>query len=100
LQELIAGAVTERVVDALEVIEIDEQRRHRCLAATRACEHLLDTIQDQRPIRQAGQRVVCRQERKLFICSLALDFEALAHPHEAELKTQLQDAQSLSKRLG
>ena len=30
-QELIAGAVAERLVDALEVVEIDEQRRHGVL---------------------------------------------------------------------
>src|ERR1039458_4034175 len=106
-QEFVADTVTERVVDRLEVVEIDEQRRHRGLAATRAREHLLDTVQDQRPIREPCQRVVCRQERKLllaprelFVCALALGLEALAHSNEAELETQLQDAQSLGERLG
>ena len=74
------------------------------LAASRAREHLLDAIQDQRPVRQAGQRVVGRQERKLllasrelFIRAPALGLKALAHPHEAELEAQLQDVQGLRR---
>ncbi len=87
LQQLVAGAVAERVVDALEVVEVDEQRRHRRLAATRAGEHLLDAVEDQRAVRQAGQRVVGGQERELLLAPrellvgpLALGLEALAHP--------------------
>ena len=106
-QEFVADTVTERVVDGLEVIQVDEQRRHRRLAAARAREHLLDAIQDQRPVREPGQRVVGRQEgklllaaRELFIRSLALGLKGLAHPHEAELETQLQDAQGLGESLG
>ena len=34
LQQLVADAVPERVVDALEVVEVDEQRRDRRLAAS------------------------------------------------------------------
>ena len=48
LQEFIADAVAERVVDVLEVVEVDEQRRHRRLAATRAREHLLDAVRGSR----------------------------------------------------
>ena len=73
----------------------------------RAREHLLDAVQDQRPVRQAGQSVVCGKERKLllaplelFIRALALDLKALAHPQEAELEAQLQDVQSLGEHLG
>ena len=99
LQQFVAGAVTERVVDRLEVVEVDEQRRDRRLLASRAREHLLDTIQDQRPVGQARQRVVRRQERKFFICLLALGLEGLAHPHEAELEAQLNYAQRLIERL-
>ena len=65
-QQLIADAVAERVVDALEVVDVDEQRRHRRLVAGGAREHLLDAIQDQRSVRQPRQRVVRRQERKLL----------------------------------
>ena len=106
-QQFIADAVPERVVDRLEVVEVDEQRRDRCLAAARAREHLLDAVEDQRPVREPGQRIVGRQERELllaprelFVGPPALDLEALAHPHEAELEAQLQDVQRLGERLG
>ena len=53
----------------------------------RAREHLLDAVEDQRPVRQPGQRVVGRQERELLLAarelligSLALGLKALAHP--------------------
>ena len=106
-QELIADAVAERVVDRLEVVEIDEQRRHRRLTAARAGEHLLDAVQDQCAVGEPGQRVVRRQEGKLLLTPLelligspTLDLETLAHPHEAELEAQLQNAQGLGERLG
>jgi hypothetical protein len=66
-QQFVADAVAERVVDALEVVEVDEQRRHGRLVAARAREHLLDAIEDQRPVRQSSQRVVGGQERKLLL---------------------------------
>ncbi len=60
-----------------------------------------------RPVRQAGQRVVGREERELLLAarqllvgSLALGLKALAHPHEAELEAQLEDVQSLRQRIG
>ena len=63
------------------------------LAARAAREHLLHAVEDQRPVRQARERVVGRQEpelllaaRELFVGSLALGVEALGHPHEAELE--------------
>ncbi len=99
--------MTERVVNGLEVVEIDEQCRNRRLAASRTREHLLYTIQDEGPVRQPGQRVVGRKERKLllapleiFICSLALHLKALAHPKNAELQAQLQQVQGLGESVG
>jgi hypothetical protein len=101
-QQLVADAVTERVVDGLEVVEVDEQRRHRRLAATRACEHLRHAIQDQGPVGKAGERIVRGEERELplaplelLVGALALALEALAHLYEAELQAQLHDVQRL-----
>ena len=56
LQQLVADRVAERVVDRLEVVEVDEQRRHRGLLARGAREHLLDAVDDQRPVRKVGER--------------------------------------------
>ena len=77
-QQLVADVVPERVVDALEVVEVDEQRRHRRLAARRAREHLLDAVEDQRPVRQSRQRVVRRQERELLLAARELLVGSLA----------------------
>ncbi len=59
--------MAQRVVDALEVVEVHEQRRHRCLAAHRAGEHLLDAVEDQRAIWQAGERIMGGKEAKLLL---------------------------------
>ena len=103
-QELISDAVTERVVDALEVVQVDEQRGDRSLGAGRAREHLLDAVKDQRAVRQARQGVVRGKERELLATAAellvgapALGLEALAHPHQAELQAQLQDVQGLGE---
>ena len=52
--------MAERVVDVLELVEIDEQRRAGRSRAAVAGQQLLDPVHDQRPVRQAGQRVVQR----------------------------------------
>ncbi len=59
-EQSVAGLVAERVVDVLEVVEVDEQRRTRRPVALAAGEELLDAVHDQRPVRQVGQRVVQR----------------------------------------
>jgi hypothetical protein len=71
-QQLVPGVVTQRVVDALEVVQIDEQRRDRRVVATRAHQHLLDAVEDQRPVRQPRQRIVGGHERELLIRAMAL----------------------------
>src|SRR5580692_3447375 len=105
-QEFIADTMTERVVDGLEIVNVDEQRRHRCLVARGARQHLLDAIEDQRPVRQASQRVVRSEKRKLlltasqlFVCALALTLKRFTHADEAELETHLQHAESLRECL-
>ena len=57
-QEPVAGLVTEGVVDVLEVVEVDEQRRPTGAVAAVADQQLLDAVHDQRPVRQPGQRIV------------------------------------------
>ncbi len=60
MQQLVAGLVAERVVDLLEAVEVDEQRRALGAAPAGAREHLLDPVEDQRPVGQTGERVVQR----------------------------------------
>ena len=59
-EQPVAGVVAERVVDVLEVVEVDEQRGAGRAVAAVAGEQLLDAVHDQRAVRQAGQRVVQR----------------------------------------
>ncbi len=106
-QQLVADAVTERVVDALEVVEVDEQRRHRRLAAARAHQHLLHAVEDQRTVGQARERVVGGHEGELLLAAtellvgaLALGLEGLAHAHERHVEAALQHRDgSLENRL-
>ncbi len=56
LEQLVADGVPERVVDALEVVEVDEH--HRDLVARAGLERLAHLLAEQRAVGQAGQRVV------------------------------------------
>jgi hypothetical protein len=94
--------VAERVVDRLEVVEIDEQGGERSLVAARTHHQLLDAIEDQGPVRKAGERVVRSEERELALAVLellirgsALVLEGLAHPHERHVEAALQHRERL-----
>ena len=64
-QQLVAGGVPEGVVDVLEAVDVDVQRRDRDLLPARAGEHLLGAVERQHAVGQAGQRVVQRLVAKL-----------------------------------
>ena len=53
-EQPVAGGVAERVVDLLEVVEVEE-RDHRSLAAG---ERLGDPLLEQRAVREPGERVL------------------------------------------
>jgi hypothetical protein len=61
LQQLVAGIVTEGVVDPLEVIEIEEQARDVRAVSLRLGEDLLQPLVEQRSIRQSGENVMLRE---------------------------------------
>ncbi|MEH2619087.1 hypothetical protein V1285_004033 [Bradyrhizobium sp. AZCC 1620] len=71
LQKFIADMVSERVVDALELIDIDIEQRE-LLAADGLAEFALDLLAEQYPVRKVGQRVVMRQMRDLLVGKPAL----------------------------
>ena len=60
-QELIAGIVTEGVVDVLEVVEVELQDRDQRAVAARLAEGHLEAQPEQGPVGEAGQRIVVRQ---------------------------------------
>ena len=57
-QQLVADLVAEAVVDQLEVVEIEEQDRAQRLLAPEAGQRVLEPVDEQHPVGQAGQRVV------------------------------------------
>jgi hypothetical protein len=106
LQQFVAGAVAEGVVDVLEVVEVEEERGGGGLVAARAGQHLLGAVEDQGPVRQAGERVVGGEEGEFLLApvqflvgALALGLEALAHPHQVELEAELQQVHRFRQRL-
>ena len=60
LQHAIANRVTERVVDELELIDVEEENGRTALGALRVRQRHGDAIAEQRAVRQSGQRVVIR----------------------------------------
>ena len=87
-QQLVADGMAERVVDALEAVEVDEHRRRVDPVAAGVDEHLLGAIHDQRAVGETGQRVVQRLVAEL--AGLLLDHPQRAgaaagqHLHEQE----------------
>ena len=54
-EQAVAFTVSERVVDRLEAVEIDEEQRHRL--GLRACQRKLQAIHHRAPAQRAGHRV-------------------------------------------
>ena len=76
-QQFVAGAMTEAVVDELEVVEIDESQRALGRPPLRQTQHLLQTVLQQVPVGQAGERIVRRLVFQLLavivLCRHVLD---------------------------
>ena len=64
--------MAESVVDRLEVVEIHEEDTHRLLVASPDLHQLCGPVQEQRPVRQAGERVMQRLISKLRLKFLAI----------------------------
>ena len=71
LQQFVADMVSERVVDALEFVDVDIEQGE-LLAADGLLKLALDLFAEQHPVRQVGQRVVMREMRDLFVGEPAL----------------------------
>ena len=54
-QQRVADAVAERVVDGLEVVDVDEQHGERSPSSAQLLAHALH---EQRAVREVGERVV------------------------------------------
>ena len=60
-QQLVAAGMTERVVDLLELVEVDEQQRRQLLGAVLDRQQASDLVAEIDPVGQRGQFVVARQ---------------------------------------
>lgn len=58
LEQPVTGGVAEAVVDHLEVVQVDEQHRERDSQPSQAPQSLLDPVEQERPVGQAGEPVV------------------------------------------
>ena len=67
-EQLVAGTVAEAVVHELEVVEVDEgDGRDRRVGPADAGQRVLDPVEEQRPVRQPGERVVERLVAQLVL---------------------------------
>src|SRR5260221_301369 len=66
LQQLVADMMPERVIDALELVDIDIEQSE-LLAPAGSLERALDLLAEQHPVRQVGQRVVLRKMRDFLV---------------------------------
>ena len=62
--------MTVRVVDDLEVVEVDEQQRQLPWLAFHAQQRLGQSVDQQYPVRQPGQRIVHRLVGEFVLCAL------------------------------
>jgi hypothetical protein len=71
-EHLVAGGVPEAVIDVLEVVHVQEQDRHGQAVAPAADERMFDAVAEERPVGQAGERVVEGLVLELRLEGLAL----------------------------
>ena len=72
LQQPVAGIVAERVVDVLEVVQVEEHDRDRALPALRERERVLHAVAEQVAVGEQRQRIVEGQLAQLLLERLAL----------------------------
>ena len=67
LQQAVTHLVTECIVDGLETVQFHEQHPRAPLAPARARQRLFQAIEQQRAVRQLGERVVLRHEGQTLL---------------------------------
>ncbi len=83
-QQAVADAVAERVVDALEMVEVEEHHRQVLAVALRQAQGKVEVILQQQAVGQAGQLVEMREQADALIGLLpggdvVLDRQIVAH---------------------
>ena len=86
LQHLVAHGMTETVVDLLELIEVYIEHRKQLPAAADTAQGLLETVEEQLPVRQAREQIMIGQV--LQVAGLLLQLQGLAPDQGAEQQHQ------------
>jgi hypothetical protein len=72
-QHVVARAVAEAVVEALEAVEVDEQHGDDAVLVAAPPQRVLEAVVEHRPVRQAREVVVDGQVGELNLSALAID---------------------------
>ena len=92
-EKLVARRVSERVVDALEVVEVEEHDRERLAAPLRVEDRERKPVVEENPIRQIGERVVVRLVPALLLGAFAVgDVDEAAFHHRFAPTLGLEEA--------
>ena len=83
LQQAVADEVPQRIVDALEVVEVDEQQRQRRVGRARPLDLPAQPFHERHAVRQAGERVVVREVMDARLRGVAV--AQVAHHRHAQL---------------
>ena len=78
LQQFIAGAVAEAVVDVLEMVEVEEQECALFAGAASALDGVLEARDQKQPVRQSGQEIVLHE---IFQLGFLLPEETVGRQH-------------------
>src|SRR6202011_1821185 len=69
-QDAVADAVTERVVDRLEPVEVDVEQGETAIVERRRFQYGVEALFEREAIRQAGQTVAMRRIEQLLLSAL------------------------------
>lgn len=72
LEDPVADRMTERVVDRLEPIQVEHEHRDHRVVGARRTGGVRKGCDDQIPVREPGERIMCRLEAQLVLDALAL----------------------------
>ena len=86
LEQFVADGMAERIVDALELVDVDIEHRELLAAPLDALKLALEPLAEQHAVRQIGQRVVMRQMRDLPLGAPALGNVFLGRDPSAALQ--------------
>jgi hypothetical protein len=67
-EQSVTDAVSQAVIDQFEAVEVHEEHRDGVAVAVQAGERVAEPVEEERPVRQARQRIVER-----LVCELFLD---------------------------